>query len=152
MREKEVPVRHDLLFQQLGSYLGLVLIVFSLPLVMALALEHADLGTALLLFVACFTIPPFAAYLWAFFFVKTVSYKLTGRGIEVSQGIVFRVQKTVPYSKITEVVLVEGPFERMLGIKSIRVFSRSSYSRPAVVLRGLKDPEKVRDEILSRLK
>ncbi len=143
MTGKEIIVRKDLLFQQLGSYLALLSVVFTLPFALSLALEYADFGTVLLVVVSCFVVPPFFAYFWAFFYVRTVQYTLYKNRLEVEQGILFKVHKNIPLNKITHILVMEGPFERALGLKSIKIYTAGSTgSRPAAVLRGLDQESK----------
>ena len=56
-------------------------------------------------------------HLW----IKNLSYFIRDDRITIQSGILTKKEKNIPYRSITDFVLVRGPFDRMLGIGTIKV-------------------------------
>ena len=56
-------------------------------------------------------------YLW----IKNLSYFIRDDRITIQSGILTKKENNIPYRSITDFVLVRGPFDRILGIGTIKV-------------------------------
>jgi len=56
-------------------------------------------------------------HLW----IKNLSYFIRDDHITIQSGILTKKEKNIPYRSITDFVLVRGPFDRILGIGTIKV-------------------------------
>ena len=56
-------------------------------------------------------------HLW----IKNLSYFIHDDRITIQSGILTKKEKNIPYRSITDFVLVRGPFDRILGIGTIKV-------------------------------
>ena len=56
-------------------------------------------------------------YLW----IKNLSYFIHDDRITIQSGIITKKEQNIPYRSITDFVLVRGPFDRILGIGSIKI-------------------------------
>ena len=65
--------------------------------------------------------------MWIFFlpiihlWIKNLSYFIHNDRITIQSGILTKKEKNIPYRSITDFVLVRGPFDRILGIGTIKI-------------------------------
>ncbi|MEN4007127.1 MAG: PH domain-containing protein [Methanobacteriaceae archaeon] len=62
---------------------------------------------------------------WIPKFYSTIIYKLDDEGIECCRGVWFKHIDIVPYNRITEVHISQGPISRMLKIGSLKIRTAS---------------------------
>lgn len=90
-----------------------------------------------------------AAYMPAF--VRTFSYDLTEKFIVIKRGVITKEKTTIPFSRVQNVSVIQGPFDRRFRIYTVKIetagFSASSGGqggpRPEGLLVGIKDPAKL---------
>ncbi len=90
-----------------------------------------------------------AAYMPAF--VRSFSYDLTDKFIIIKRGVITKQKTTIPFSRIQNVSVIQGPFDRRFGIYTVKIetagFSAASGSQggsqPEGLLIGIKDPAKL---------
>ena len=56
-------------------------------------------------------------YLW----IKNLSYFIHDDRITIQSGIITKKEQNIPYRSITDFVLARGPFDRILGIGTIKI-------------------------------
>jgi len=59
------------------------------------------------------------ALIWIPLFFKTIKYTLKGDHIEINKGVWWQQNKTIPFSKITDVKTIQGPLQRYFTIGSL---------------------------------
>lgn len=95
----------------------------------------------------------FIAY-WIEGYCRSMTYEFSEAEITWRRGIWFKKTSIVPYSRITNIDVEQGPISRILGIASLRI-QTAGYSarRPRAELRieGVKDYEGVRSFILEQI-
>jgi membrane protein YdbS with pleckstrin-like domain len=82
-------------------------------------------------------------------------YKLTKDEIEWRRGVWFKKTGIVPYNRITNVDILQGPFSRMLGIASLKI-QTAGYSAPSggfssmaeIRIEGMEDFEELREMMM----
>ena len=62
-----------------------------------------------------FTFP--LIYLW----IKNLSYFIHHDCVTIQSGIITKKEQNIPYRSITDFVLARGPFDRILGIGTIKI-------------------------------
>jgi membrane protein YdbS with pleckstrin-like domain len=93
-------------------------------------------------------------WFWLKHYIKSLKYELTKDEIIVSGGVWWKVVKNIPYHKITNIKQMQGPLERVwsLGSIALQTAGQGQTSAPEGKLNGLKDFEKVKNEILKHVK
>lgn len=87
---------------------------------------------------------------WIPLYYHTMVYILTTTEISWRRGVWFRQTGIVPYNRITNIDIIQGPVMRYFGISSLRI-QTAGYSAQAMAelrLHGIERPEEVRDRIL----
>jgi len=88
--------------------------------------------------------------LWARLYFDTVVYNLNETEIAWRRGVWFRQTGIVPYNRITNVDILQGPVMRYFGISDLRI-QTAGYSAKATAeirLNGIADPAPLRDMIM----
>jgi membrane protein YdbS with pleckstrin-like domain len=87
---------------------------------------------------------------WIPWYYTTVVYRLTADEISWRRGVWFKRTGIVPYSRITNIDIVQGPVMRAFGISSLRI-QTAGYSGQAtseISIEGMTRPEEVREMIM----
>ena len=128
------------------SYLIGIIMPFSFSIASLFILLVGAPLLSYLLF--AFTIP-FALCLiwWVRAFYNTLSYKITKDEVIWKGGVFFKKTSIVPYAKITNIDITQGPIERLFKISTIRL-QTAGYSGPSmnaeIKLAGIENPEEPR--------
>lgn len=87
---------------------------------------------------------------------RQIAYKLTESEITWKRGVFFKRASIVPYSKVTNVDISQGPLSRYFGIANLNIqtagYNASSGGQPELRISGIKDHEQVRDMIMTRVR
>ncbi|QDU65172.1 PH domain-containing protein [Engelhardtia mirabilis] len=84
---------------------------------------------------------------------KNLVCELTPRTLKVRRGVLFKVQKSIPLDKITDLALNEGPILRYLGLCSLTIETAGGGQGAATgqaVLPGVANAEEFRDRVLEQ--
>ena len=147
------------------SYLTIGVVLFGLSWIvpavvvalLVLPLAQASAITAALLFpllvVVCFTA------FWIQKYYSSITYILTNDEIVVEKGVWWKRKSFVPYNRITNISVVQGPIARQFGLGTVRVqtagFSGGGSAgvrlAEAVIL-GVKNFEEIRNVIMGFVK
>ena len=81
-----------------------------------------------------------------------MTYKLTGSEMTWKRGVWFRNTGVVPYNRVTNVDVKQGPLSRMLGIGSLHI-QTAGYSGPnarssEITIDGIRNFEELQDTIM----
>ena len=79
---------------------------------------------------------------------EALDYRLEGSTLRADSGVFFLRRCAIPVERITDVVLVQGPLMRHLGLWTIRVQTAGAPHAEAT-LYGVSDPEGTRDAIVA---
>ncbi len=92
---------------------------------------------------------------WIWDYYNSMIYKLTENEIIWKRGIWFRKTGIVPYNRITNIDIVQGPISRMLGIATINI-QTAGYSgqqaKPEIRIEGIERFEELKDLIIGFVK
>ncbi len=95
----------------------------------------------------------FIAY-WIPKYYETIVYKLTENEIVWRRGVWFKKTGVVPYNRITNIDIVQGPISRMLGIASLKIQTAgySGQSPAEIEIKGIEQFEELRELIMEFVK
>ncbi len=88
---------------------------------------------------------------WAPLYYKSVVYHLNATEMTWKRGVWFRKTGIVPYNRITNVDIVQGPVMRIFGISHLKIETAggsSGKSSAEIQIEGIEDPEPLRQMIM----
>ena len=92
---------------------------------------------------------------WIPFAHRALGYSVDDEGVNMKGGVIWKKHVTVPYSKITNVDVTQGPLQRYCGIGTIHVQTAGSAGKQGekaeLRLSGIRELEKVRSVIIKKL-
>lgn len=88
--------------------------------------------------------------IWAFLYYKSVVYQLNETEMTWKRGVLFRKTGIVPYNRITNVDIVQGPIMRLFRIYHLKIDTAGGTSKDSSEIRieGMEDPEPLRAMIM----
>jgi hypothetical protein len=91
---------------------------------------------------------------WVPKYYETVVYKLTDNEITWRRGVWFRNTGVVPYNRITNVDVSQGPISRIFGIASLKLQTAGYSAQPNAEMKliGIKDFEGLRNLLINLVK
>lgn len=129
-------------------YLTLTIVIFVLPwlvpaILAAPAVVAAVTGVPILAGVL------FTLY-WIPLYYRSISYRLTVTEITWQRGVWFRQTGIVPYNRITNVDITQGPLMRFFSFSALRVQTAgySAQARAEIVLNGIEDAGDLQEKIM----
>ena len=144
------------------SIVGIIIFVIVIVPSVIVALLYLSLFEALVV-----TISMILPFLGIFFFVAfwipkyyaSVSYCFTKAEIVIERGVWWKYKNTVPYNRVTNLDVVQGPLSRRLGLGVIRV-QTAGYSGTGggsgkiaeATIFGVKNHEEIKDVILNQVR
>jgi len=147
------------------SYLMIGVIVFGLSWIvpaivvalLMLPLADAFMVTAALLFPLLVVVGSTAYWIQKYY--SSITYILTNDEIVVERGVWWKRKSFVPYNRITNINVVQGPVARRFGLGTVRVqtagFSGGGSAGGRVaeaVIMGIKNFEEIRNAIMDFVK
>lgn len=91
------------------------------------------------------------ACIWAPLYYKSVVYHLNGTEMTWKRGVFFRKTGIVPYNRITNVDIVQGPVMRIFGIYHLKIETAgggASKNSAEIQIEGVSNPEPIRQLIM----
>ena len=83
--------------------------------------------------------------------LKAMSAELTERKLVVKRGVLFKVEKSIPLEKITDVGMSQGPLMRAMGLNRLSFETAGQSGEGALVsLLGIVDAADFREAILTQ--
>ena len=129
-------------------YLLLIFVFAILPwylLIIFLAPPMIKLGISIPILVTLI----FIVY-WIPKYYDTIAYKLTKNEIVWRRGVWFKMTGIVPYNRITNIDIIQGPISKRLGIASLKI-QTAGYSgqvRAEIRIEGIEQYEELRKLII----
>jgi len=109
-------------------------------------------GNLLLLFLAIMV-------LWGFWipaYYRTLLYTINGEAVRTIGGVFWKKYVTVPYTKITNVDVTQGPLQRKFDIGTVHVQTAGAGgaqgARAEIILAGIRDCEGVKNTIMDGMR
>jgi membrane protein YdbS with pleckstrin-like domain len=136
----------SLYFSYLAGAVTIGLLVWIVPIGI---FEDAWIAAAIFSFFLPFIL--FAAY-WVPKYYATITYKLTKDEMTWRRGVWFRNTGIVPYNRITNIDITQGPVSRHFGIASLKIqtagYSGAGQKTSEIALDGIEDFEGLREFIM----
>jgi putative membrane protein len=95
---------------------------------------------------------PFIVFVlpYLYFRYHTMAFRFDEQGVSMSWGILFRREIHLAYPRIQDLHLMSNVVERWLGLSKLHVQTASGQAQAQMVLEGLPDVGRVRDELFLR--
>ena len=94
--------------------------------------------------------------IWIPAFFRELEYAIEEDIVRGKKGVFFKKRVTVPFTKITNIDITQGPMQRFFNIGSIHVQTAGatgpSGHNPELRIDGIADCDKLKDEIMTRVK
>ncbi len=131
------------------SYAYLVAIAFIVLVLEAPAVLADPLVFGTFLAAPTLALILFAAY-WIPLYYESIVYQLTVAEITWKRGVWFRQTGIVPYNRITNIDIMQGPVMRIFGISSLRIQTAgySAQAQAEIRIQGIEQPEALRELIM----
>lgn len=146
------------------TYLLIVdLVIFTgviLPVVVAafmtLSLDQVVIVSSSVIFP--FLVVVFLIALWIPKYYDSISYTFTKDMIMLEKGVYWKHKSAVPYNRVTNIDIVQGPLSRRIGVGKVRV-QTAGYSTASsggataeAQIFGVKNYEEIREFILAKVR
>jgi len=91
---------------------------------------------------------------WIPAFYRTADYRFTHDEIEYRRGVFFRQKTTVPYDRITNVGVSQGPIQRVVnaGAVGIHTAGYGGQAGAELTVGGVSDYEEIKEQILAKVR
>ena len=126
----------------LGCFVFLLLI-FAHPIVFG----------AILMFLVLMMLP---VLLWIFFFYASLEYAIDSDSVKGKSGVLWKKYVTIPFTKVTNLDITQGPIQRMFGIGTIHVQTAGAGGQQGekaeLRLSGIKNLHEIKDEIMAKIR
>lgn len=130
-----------------------ILVALLIALFMALPIAVSDTGVPVHGTIVLFAlIPIFLIFvLWTSLYYRSMSYELHKDEMRWRRGVWFRTTGIVPYNRITNLDIRQGPVMRWLGISSISIQTAgySGQAVPEIRIEAIEQAEELRELIRS---
>jgi membrane protein YdbS with pleckstrin-like domain len=138
-----------------------VLVIGFVILPVAVVMLLIQLSSLTVLMTLVFLIVPFIAFVlavafWISMYYESINYELTEAEINVQRGVWWKHMNTVPYNRVTNIDVVQGPLSRRFGLAKIKV-QTAGYSATGggassaeAQLTGIRNYNEIRELILSK--
>jgi hypothetical protein len=92
--------------------------------------------------------------IWIPKYYNSISYKIDDEDLEYNRGVWFKNTGIVPYSKITNIDISQGPVARHYGFASLKIHTAgySAQSRSEIKLSGIIEYEKLKKLIMDKVR
>ncbi|MDI6866396.1 PH domain-containing protein [Methanoculleus sp.] len=141
---KPVPAYRTYLYTSLLIFVVVLILPWLIPTII-----FAPLAVGLGLTIPLLAIIIFVAW-WIPLYCESITYRLTPTEITWERGVWFRQTGIVPYNRITNVDIFQGPLMRFFSFSAVRVQTAgySAQARAEIVLTGIADPKNLQETIM----
>ncbi len=131
----------------LYANLVLIVVIFVLPWLLPVIVfaPNTGIGTG---------VPTLAVILFVLFWIpryyRSITYRLTATEITWRRGVWFRQTGIVPYNRITNVDVAQGPLMRYFSFSGLHIQTAgySGQARAEIVLAGIEDAGDLQEKIM----
>ncbi|WP_332448799.1 PH domain-containing protein [Methanoculleus sp.] len=133
----------------LYASLVLAVVLFVLPWFIPVVV-FSPAAVALAIALPTLAIIAFVAY-WIPLYYESIVYRLTVTEITWQRGVWFRQTGIVPYNRITNVDIIQGPLMRFFSFSAVRVQTAgySAQAQAEIILNGIEDPKDLQEKIMN---
>jgi membrane protein YdbS with pleckstrin-like domain len=147
------------------TYLSIIVLAGFLSWIIPVTIGLAVIGEALAAIVTVISclvpllVATAIALYWIPLFQKSIRYVLEGDELIVIKGVWWKTKSVVPYNRITNVNIYQGPISRHFGLGRLSIqtagfsgASSSGYKTAEAEIVGVKDFEETKDTIMNFVK
>lgn len=143
-------------FKPAGKYTGYLLLATLAGIVLVWAACCAWMfidsifSIFLIIGIAVFAVCVIFACIWAPLYYKSVVYHLNETEMTWRRGVFFRKTGIVPYNRLTNVDIVQGPVMRVFGIYHLKIETAGGGASASaeIQIEGVENPEPIRQLIM----
>lgn len=130
-------------------YLVLGILIGVLPWYLPIV-AYASIDISLILLIIFILPIVLFTTLWITKYYDSITYKLTEEEIIGKRGVWFKRIGIVPYNRITNIDIIQGPISRFLGIASIKIQTAGYSGEKSAEMRldGVEKADELKDLIL----
>ncbi len=125
-------------------------LVICIPFLLFIPDYEGKLIFGILLIVFCVIMALY--YIWIPAFFNTLEYSIDSEAVKMNRGVFWKKRITVPYNKITNVDVSQGPLQRKFGLGMIHVQTAGAGgaqgAQAELRMIGIKDFEGLKDIIM----
>ena len=91
---------------------------------------------------------------WIPAFYRSAAYRLGADEIEYERGVFFQQKTTVPYNRITNVGISQGPIQRLVNVGSVGIHTAGygGQTGAELTIGGLADFGDIKDQVLTKVR
>ncbi len=137
----------------------MLLVLCGLPLLLlALLLQDPEVRVLFFVMFAVLLLVMILSLIWIPLYFHRLRYGIEPDVLRMEKGVLWRKRATVPYSKITNVDITQGPLQRLFGVGKLQVqtagYGGQSGGEAEIVFAGVtaEELDTLRDEIMTRVK
>ncbi|NHJ05785.1 MAG: hypothetical protein EAX90_13245 [Candidatus Heimdallarchaeota archaeon] len=152
------PDKKLLIKYQIGALLiSLTTIILTLAVLIPLYFFGDDAEVALIALIVICSISV-AGLLLAFilfpFYYRSIKYELTDKEMIVKRGFIQKIVKVVPLRAVTNLAIIRGPLERIIGIGRIEIHTAgySTNQGPEEKIEGLVNYNDIYEALMAKIK
>lgn len=94
--------------------------------------------------------------IWIPLFYRSLEYEICSDCVKMRSGVIWKRRVTVPFPKITNVDVTQGPLQRAFNLGTIHIQTAGAGgaqgARAEIVFTGVRDLEGVKEKIMERVK
>lgn len=138
----EIFKKYNLIYTSLAVFLLWLCIGWLIPIF--------ESTIANIIIIAILVISLLFVAVWNSLYYKSIVYHLNKTEMTWKRGVWFRQTGIVPYNRITNVDIVQGPLMRFFGISNLRIQTAgySAQKLAEISLNGIEEPEPLRGMIM----
>jgi membrane protein YdbS with pleckstrin-like domain len=106
-------------------------------------------------FLAVFLVVSLLILFWILAYYRSIEWIVDKDAIKAKKGIFWRVRIEVPYAKICNVDMTQGPLQRMFDVGKINIYTAGGGSaqgaQAELQVNGIKEPEALKDIIMEKV-
>ncbi|MCD6227409.1 PH domain-containing protein [Candidatus Micrarchaeota archaeon] len=140
----------------LGKTIGLIVLfgLIYVPMWIGMFTNRSSNNTMVwVLSIGFFIIPIILGIIYNYLLVKSYKYKITTDDVISEGGVFFKFKRRVPYHKITDTNIKQGPIDQLLGIYTFSIQTAGTgYKKSEITFIGLLNPNKPEEIIQQQIK
>ena len=153
--DKKYQTAHLLILSVLSSLIIIGAVVLNIIIYLDAGSDSDGIMVIWLLCLGLISIMWIVSFPLIYLWIKNLSYFIHDDRITIQSGIITKKEQNIPYRSITDFVLARGPFDRILGIGTIKIQTAGQSTSATGYegsLSGLLDYEPLHADLREKLK
>ena len=153
--DKKYYIAQLLVLSVLSSFIIIGAVILNVIIYLEEGLDSEGIMIVCLLCLGLISIMWIVSFPLIHLWIKNLSYFIHDDRITIQSGIITKKEQNIPYRSITDFVLTRGPFDRILGIGTIKIQTAGQSTSATGYegsLSGLLDYEPIHTDLREKLK